>query len=178
VQWAASQSNLHSAELRERLIARCRLIAGMAIISHDGMLTDPPTRCASLLTTYFSQHIAAGIPSARYTAFVRQHLAWTLVAVCAVLLCGWTLAEYLGGIYRRNVQQEARADVDLLANRLAGETATVEGMVEALAGSPSVLTLLKGSHDRDKDAGRASLDLDVSSSGAKRGYLLYAFPVR
>src|SRR5262249_2033584 len=87
----------------------------------------------------FSQQIAADISSARYTAYVRRHLAWTLVAMGAILLCGWTLTEYLGGIYRRNVQQEARADIDLLASRLAGETATVEGMVKALAGSPSVL---------------------------------------
>ncbi|HEY3597926.1 MAG TPA: diguanylate cyclase [Paraburkholderia sp.] len=122
----------------------------------------------------FSQQIAADISSARYTAYVRRHLAWTLVAMGAILLCGWALTEYLGGIYRRNVQQEARADIDLLASRLAGETATVEGMVKALAGSPSVLPLLQGAHARDDDAGRATLKLDVESSGARQGYLLDA----
>ncbi|CAB3746184.1 GGDEF domain-containing protein [Paraburkholderia humisilvae] len=122
----------------------------------------------------FCQQIAADMSSARYTAYVRRHLAWTLVAMSAILLCGWTLTEYLGGIYRRNVQQEARADIDLLASRLAGETATVEGMVKALAGSPSVLPLLQGADARDEDAGRATLILDVASSGARQGYLLDA----
>ncbi|CAB3751623.1 GGDEF domain-containing protein [Paraburkholderia solisilvae] len=122
----------------------------------------------------FCQQIAADISSARYTAYVRRHLTWTLVAMAAILLCGWTLTEYLGGIYRRNVQQEARADIDLLASRLAGEMATVEGMVKALAGSPSVLPLLKGADVRDEAAARATLDLDVASSGAKQGYLLNA----
>jgi diguanylate cyclase (GGDEF)-like protein len=70
------------------------------------------------------------------------------------------------------VQDEARGDIDLLASRLAGETATIEGMVKALAGSPSVLPLLVGGSPKDDESALSVLDLDVEAAGAKRGYIL------
>jgi diguanylate cyclase (GGDEF)-like protein len=120
----------------------------------------------------WGQQLALEVSSARYTAYLRQQFVWTLMAMGAILLCGWTLTEFLGGIYRQNVQYEARGDIDLLASRLAGETATIEGMVKALAGSPSVLPLLVGGSRQDDESAKSVLDLDVEASGAKRGYIL------
>jgi diguanylate cyclase (GGDEF)-like protein len=122
----------------------------------------------------WGQQVASEVASARYTAHVRQQFTWTLVAMGTILICGWTLTEFLGGIYRQNVQYEARGDIDLLASRLAGETAMVDGMVKALAGSPSILPLLTGGSAQDNETAKSVLDLDVEASGAKRGYILDA----
>jgi len=120
----------------------------------------------------WGQQLALEVSSARYTAYLRQQFVWTLVAMATILICGWTLTEFLGGIYRQNVQNEANGDIDLLASRLGGETATIEGMVKALAGSPSVLPLLVGGSPQDDESAKSVLDLDVEASGAKRGYIL------
>jgi diguanylate cyclase (GGDEF)-like protein len=120
----------------------------------------------------WGQQLASEVASPRYTAHVRQQFAWTLVTMATILICGWTLTEFLGGIYRQNVQYEARGDIDLLASRLAGETAMVDGMVKALAGSPSILPLLTGGNPQDNETAKSVLDLDVEASGAKRGYIL------
>jgi diguanylate cyclase (GGDEF)-like protein len=122
--------------------------------------------------TIWGQRLAVDVASPRYTAYVREQFIWTLVAMGAILVSGWTLTEYLGGIYRDNVQQEARADIDLLASRLAGDTQTIEGMVKALAGSPSVLPLLTGGSRQDEEVAQAVLELDIEASGAKTGYIL------
>jgi diguanylate cyclase (GGDEF)-like protein len=120
----------------------------------------------------WGEQLIAEVSSTRYTQFLRRQFVWTLIAMAAILLGGWTLTEFLGGIYKENVQQAARGDLDLLASRLAGETATVEGMVKSLAGSPTVLSFLAG--DSRQDAGRAKsvLDLDVDAAGAEAGYIL------
>jgi hypothetical protein len=56
----------------------------------------------------WGQQLALEVSSARYTAHLRQQFIWTLVAMATILICGWTLAEFLGGIHRQNVQAEAR----------------------------------------------------------------------
>jgi diguanylate cyclase (GGDEF)-like protein len=120
----------------------------------------------------WGQQLVLEVSSTRYTHFLRRQFIWTLVAMATILVVGWTLTEYLGGIYKANVQQEARGDIDLLASRLAVETATVEAMVKALAGSPSVLPLLVGGSRQDGERAKSVLDLDVEASGAKAGYIL------
>jgi diguanylate cyclase (GGDEF)-like protein len=112
------------------------------------------------------------VSSERYTAYLRRQFLWTLAAMAAILVFGWMFTEFLGGMYKENVQQEARGDIDLLASRLTGETATVDGMVKALAGSPSVLPLLVGGSRQDQADAKSVLDLDVEASGAKLGYIL------
>jgi C4-dicarboxylate-specific signal transduction histidine kinase len=89
-----------------------------------------------------------------------------------ILISGWTLTEFLGGIYRQNVQEESRRDIDLLASRLAGDTATVDAMVKVLAGSPSIRPWLTDGSRPDHDAGQTFLDLGVDAADAQRGYLL------
>jgi diguanylate cyclase (GGDEF)-like protein len=112
------------------------------------------------------------VSSERYTAHLRRQFIWTLAAMAAILVFGWLFTEFLGGMYKQNVQEEARGDIDLLASRLTGETATVDGMVKALAGSPSVLPLLVGGSRQDEVDAKLVLDLDVEASGAKLGYIL------
>jgi diguanylate cyclase (GGDEF)-like protein len=90
--------------------------------------------------------------------------------MAVTLVLGWGLTEYLGSIYKHNVQEKAWGDLDLIASRLAGETSTVDGVVKSLAGSPSVTDFLV-----DKQGGERAkfvLALDVEASGAKSGYLL------
>jgi diguanylate cyclase (GGDEF)-like protein len=112
------------------------------------------------------------VSSERYTAYLRRQFIWTLVAMAAILILGWVFTEFLGGIYKQNVQEQARGDIDLLASRLTGETSTLDGMVKALAGSPSVLPLLVGGSRQDEADAKSVLDLDVDASGAKLGYIL------
>jgi diguanylate cyclase (GGDEF)-like protein len=116
--------------------------------------------------------LTSEVSSERYTAYLRRQFIWTLAAMTAILVFGWVFTEFLGGIYKQNVQNDARGDIDLLASRLTGETATLDGMVRSLAGSPSVLPLLVGGSRQDEAAARSVLDLDVDASGAKLGYIL------
>lgn len=116
----------------------------------------------------WSQRRAADVGSTHYSAYVRQQFIWTLVAMGSILLSGWTLTEYLGDIYRQNVQKEANSDIDLLASRLTADTGTIEGMAKALAGS---LALLPGGIEEGRIA-QSVLDLDVEASGAKSGYIV------
>jgi len=120
----------------------------------------------------WGQQLVLEVSSTRYTQFLHRQFVWTVVAMAAILVGGWTLTEYLGGIYKVNVQQEARGDIDLLASLLAGETATVEAMVKALAGSPAILPVLVGGSGRDDERAKSVLRLDVEASGAKVGYIL------
>ena len=112
------------------------------------------------------------VSSERYTAYLRRQFIWTLVAMATILIFGWVFTELLGGIYRQNVQEESRGDIDLLASHLTGETSTLDGMVKALAGSPSVLPLLVGGSRQDEADAKSVLDLDVDASVAKLGYIL------
>jgi diguanylate cyclase (GGDEF)-like protein len=120
----------------------------------------------------WGQLLVAEVSSERYTAYVRRQFIWTVIVMSAILVLGWALTEFLGGIYRQNVQQEARGDTDLLASRLAGETSTVDGMVRALAGSPSILPLLTGGSRQDDRRARSVLDLSVEASSATLGMIL------
>jgi diguanylate cyclase (GGDEF)-like protein len=112
------------------------------------------------------------VSSELYTSHLRRQFIWTLVAMATILVFGWVFTEFLGGIYKQNVQEESRGDIDLLASHLAGETSTLDGMVKALAGSPSVLPLLVGGSQPDEIDAQSVLDLDVDASGAKIGYIL------
>lgn len=118
------------------------------------------------------QQLAGQLASARYTAFVRQQFIWTLVAMGTILVSGWTLTEFLGGIYRQNVQEESRRDIDLLANRLTGDTAAVDAAVKILAGSPAARTWLSGAGRPDDGVDQAFLDLSVEAADARHGYIL------
>jgi hypothetical protein len=103
---------------------------------------------------------------------LRREVVFTLIAMATILVAGWRLTEFLGQIYEQNVQQEASGDIDLLASRLREETSAVDGMVKALAGSPSILPLLTGGSASENDVAKSVLDLDVGASAASVGSIL------
>ena len=119
---------------------------------------------------YWRQKLILDIASPRYTKYLQKQFLWTLAAMAVTLVLGWGLTEYLGSIYKHNVQEEAWGDLDLIASRLAGETSTVDGVVKSLAGSPSVTDFLVDKQGEER--AKFVLALDVEASGAKSGYLL------
>ncbi|MEI9926321.1 MAG: hypothetical protein WDN50_25790 [Bradyrhizobium sp.] len=68
----------------------------------------------------WGQQLTLEVASERYTAYLRRQFTWTLVAMAAILIFGWVFTEFLGGIYKKNLQEEARGDIDLLASHLSG----------------------------------------------------------
>jgi diguanylate cyclase (GGDEF)-like protein len=125
----------------------------------------------------WGQALILDVSSERYTQYLRGQFFATLVAMFAILAGGWMLTEFLGGIYKNNVQEEARGDIDLAASRLSGETSSVQATAQTLAGSPSVVGLLIGGNQRDSDRANSALELGVKASGAKVGFILDKFGV-
>ena len=121
---------------------------------------------------FWGQRLMLDVASPRYSKFMQKQFVWTIVAMSTVLVFGWVLTEYLGGIYKQNVQEQALGDLDLIASHLAGETATVDGMVKALAGDRSVRSLLGDDDKRDDVRVNSVLSLDTEASGARDGYIL------
>ena len=120
----------------------------------------------------WGQQLVLEMSSTRYTRLLRRQFVWTLALLVAILVTGWALTEFLGGIYKDNVEQEARGDIELLVNHLARETATVESMVKVLAGSPSVSSLVARGDTQDLDGVKSFLDRAVDASGARAGFIL------
>lgn len=120
----------------------------------------------------WGQLLIAEISSERYAAYLRRQFIWTLAAVVTILAGGWVLTEFLGATSKRDIQDSAQGDINLIASRFSGETSIVDGMVKAMAGSPSVLPLLTGGSVQDQRRARTALDLDVEASGARFGAIL------
>ncbi|HMG80958.1 MAG TPA: GGDEF domain-containing protein, partial [Xanthobacteraceae bacterium] len=157
--WPASQLNYGSFER----------VTGIPIQLVRGLLACWITYS---IWAVWGQELIAEVASARYTRFLHRQFIWTLTAMAAILVAGWILTEVLGGIYRQNVQQDASGEIDLLAGRIAGETATVDGMVRALARSRPVRALVAGSGIKDDARANLILDSDVEASDARLGLIL------
>jgi diguanylate cyclase (GGDEF)-like protein len=124
----------------------------------------------------WGQTLILDASSERYTRYLRRQFFVTLATMFTILFAGWMLTEFLGGIYKNNVQDEARGDIDLAASRLAGETSSVQAMVQMLAGLPSVGGLVGGNLG-DSDDAKSALELGVRASGAKAGFILDKFGI-
>lgn len=124
------------------------------------------------LWAIWGQLLSREVGSERYTAYLRRQFFWTVAAMMTIVVLGWVLTQFLGGIYTRNIRQTAQGDITLLASRLAGDTALADGMVRSLAGSSSLLPLLTAkSGDAERNARRV-LHLNVETAGARRGIIL------
>ena len=121
---------------------------------------------------YWGQRLVVETDSALYAKFHKRQFVWTISAMGVILIAGWLLTQVLGGIYRANVEEEALGDLNLIASRLAGETAAIEGMVRALAGSRSVGELLAGNPKADRARVDDVLSLETEASGASQGFIL------
>ena len=107
--------------------------------------------------------VAVDVDSARYTLAQQRILVWTLVATASIIVLGWTLTQFLGGIYQRSVEEESTGDIQLLARLLDRETAAL-GRTAAAAGEPD--SLRGGPPKVVVDAFKADL------SGFNRSYFL------
>lgn len=114
------------------------------------------------------QTVAVG--SNLYTAYLQRHFFTTLAALAVIFAGGWALTNFLGDIYKENIQTEAQGDLKLLVSRLEGETATVDAMVRALSGSRSVHSLLTGGGEAER--AQTVLGRNVEASGATLGQIL------
>jgi diguanylate cyclase (GGDEF)-like protein len=121
---------------------------------------------------YWGQRLVVETDSALYAKFHKRQFAGTLAAMTSILVVGWILTEVLGGIYKTHVQEEADGDINLIVSRLTGETATVEGMVRALAGSRTVGELVAGNAAVDRRRIDDLLVLETEASGASEGFIL------
>lgn len=118
----------------------------------------------------WGQWLVEDVASPRYATFMQRQFVKTLAAMAAILVVGWVLTEYLGDIYRKNVQDAAVGDLDLIASLLSRETATVDGVTKALAGSRAVRDLVAGGARRDGI--ESELNLAVEAASADDGYIL------
>lgn len=114
------------------------------------------------------QNLGLDGPTGEYAGYLPRQLVGTLVAITIVLASGWALTDHLGGMYERQAEAEASGELDLVAGRLGGETASVEGMVQVIAGAPAVQRLMAGAGGHD---GEHILDLAVEATGAELGYI-------
>lgn len=126
---------------------------------------------AFLIWVIWGHQLILKVANEHYTAYLRQQFTWTLAAMVIILIGGWILTEFLGEIYKQNAQMAARADIDLIASHLGGETSSIEAMVKSLAGTPSVQSISAGGNLEDMAHAKSMLDLDVDVSGAKLGVL-------
>jgi diguanylate cyclase (GGDEF)-like protein len=122
--------------------------------------------------------VAVDVDSKRYTASQQLILVWTLVATGSILGLGWTLTEFLGGIYQHSVEKQSAGDINLLASLLDRETAILDDMVKALAGAPFVMPLLTGENTRGAGivpniaTAQSTLDMAVAASGGKLAFVI------
>jgi diguanylate cyclase (GGDEF)-like protein len=144
-------------------------VTGVPIQFVRGLLACGLAFCAWAI---WGRMLVAEVSSEIYTAYMRRLLIVSASALLATLVLGWCLTEFLGGIYRENVEQEAVGDIDLLASRLSSETTTVNGVAKMLAGSPSILPLFEGGNAQDRRRARTVLDLHVEASDSVAGVLL------
>lgn len=121
---------------------------------------------------YWGRRLVVETESSLYARFHKKQFASTLAAMLAILIAGWILTQVLGGIYKTHVQEEADGDTNLIVSRLTGETATVEGMVRALAGSRVVGELVGGKANVDRNRIDDLLALETEASGASEGFIL------
>jgi diguanylate cyclase (GGDEF)-like protein len=116
--------------------------------------------------------LALELASRRYTNYLRKQFGWTIAALAAILLGGWTLTNYLGKIYDHNVVAEARGDLALLASRLGSETDALDAMARTLAGTPAVQAAMQRNDPSSGEEATSALDLHVDASGAELGMIM------
>jgi diguanylate cyclase (GGDEF)-like protein len=130
---------------------------------------------AFAIWAFWGQRLMFDAESTRYSKFLRKQFVWTLIAMGTILAFGWLMTEYLGEIYKQNVQAEALGDLDLVASRLSGETRTVEAMVKAMAGTRGVVSRLENAERPNSGSASEILNLDTDAAGASDGYILNRF---
>lgn len=129
---------------------------------------------AVLIWAAWGAILARDVDSPHYKKYLRGQFLGTLAGMAVIFVCGWILTDFLGGIYRDNVEDEAKGDVALLASRLSGETAMIDAMAKVLARTPAVQGLLNGQKLQESAQAQLALEVGVEASGAVVGEILDA----
>ena len=122
----------------------------------------------------WGQKIIQTISAPHYTRYLRQLFAATLAAIGLILVLGWVLTQYLGDIYKHNIETEANSDIDLVVSYLTSETSSIQGIVTALAAAPPVKAYLSGDPSARKQWVDEMLGLDLAAAPAEGGVILDA----
>lgn len=122
----------------------------------------------------WGQQLASEVSSGSFSAYLRKQFFWTVSMMFAILIAGWALTEWLGEIYRHNVEIEAGGDIDLLASRFAGELTTADALITTLAASPSTREALEQGDESALARAQAVLELHVAAGGLDGGLILDA----
>jgi diguanylate cyclase (GGDEF)-like protein len=103
------------------------------------------------------------VDSPLYSTYLKRQALATFGALALIVLLGGILTQSIGGIFRDNIENEATGETDVLVGRVSRETATVDAMVEVLAGMPQVVADVEGGIATRL---QALLDLNVRASVA------------
>jgi hypothetical protein len=124
------------------------------------------------LWVIWKRMVAEDVNSAAYTSSQHSILVWTLVTTAAIIGMGWTLTQFLGGVYQRNVEEGSDGDIGLLAHLLDRETSMLGAKARAVAQLPPVQPLLNGAEARDNERAQSAFELEAAASGATSAYVL------
>ena len=120
----------------------------------------------------WGQKIIQKVSTPHYTRHLRRLFAATLAAIGVILVLGWVLTQYLGDIYKRDIEAEATSDIDLVVSYLTVTTAATAGITEALAGAPTVRAYLSGESGVSKNWVSQLLALNIAAARAVGGAIL------
>jgi len=120
----------------------------------------------------WGQKIMLAVSAPHYTRHLKRLFAVTLSAIGVILVLGWVLTQYLGDIYKRNVEAEAKSDIELIVNYLTSETASTQGIAAAFAAAPPVRASLSGHPNASKRWLGEMLALEVTAARAQGGVVL------
>ncbi|WP_420135172.1 sensor domain-containing diguanylate cyclase [Rhodopseudomonas sp.] len=106
------------------------------------------------------------VDSRLYSAYLKRLAVGALATLLIILTLGWNLTSFIGDLFREKIEREAIAETDVLTGRIARETATLDAMVQVLAGQPLVADTLRDANSANTARLQAVLDLNVRASGA------------
>ena len=106
----------------------------------------------------------------------KRHFFYSLpmFLLLIVVIAGWFATDYLGNKARQDIISESQASILTLSTYLSSTFTTIEGLVKALSGSPSITPALLSKHDQDIENANRALDRYNSSMNASVTYLMDA----
>ncbi|MFD0986957.1 sensor domain-containing diguanylate cyclase [Methyloligella solikamskensis] len=120
----------------------------------------------------WGQKLIEQMASSGYTKHLYRLYVVTLVSMAAILVSGWVLTQYLGGIYKQNIETESEGHVALVKSHLARELEMLDAMTVSLAGSPTIESLLSKDGRTGLEEANEVLKLDVKAAGAIFGLVM------
>lgn len=127
---------------------------------------------AFAIWSIWGQKLIEQLSSTGYTKHLYRLYAVTIVSMAAILVAGWLLTQYLGGIYKANIEQESGGHMDLVHSHLDREADMLDAMAVSLAGSPTIKSFLRDAGEATAEEAQAILDLDVEASEATYGLIM------